>query len=102
MKEIESHLKDKMQVEEVVPVRSEKKFIGSVVPKRGHKCFEYNLKTGEVLEAEFESKDAFFPVEGEKEINGRKTIVRKEGCAYVTALNKKNAIKKVERILKTM
>jgi hypothetical protein len=35
MKEIELLGKDALQVKEVAPVKSRKKFLGSVVPKRG-------------------------------------------------------------------
>jgi hypothetical protein len=99
MKEIELLGKDALQVKEVAPVKSRKKFLGSVVPKRGHTCFEYNFKTKELVEATFTQTDAFYPLEGQDKADGRKIIVRKEGCAYVTALNKKNALKKIARAL---
>jgi len=102
MKEIELLGKDKLQVEEVVPVKSQKKYLGSVTPKRGHKCFEYNLKTKEISLAVFKQSDAFFPTDENSKADGRHIIVRNEGCAYVTALNKKNALKKIEKILKAM
>jgi len=102
MKEIELLGKDKLQVEEVVPVKSQKKYLGSVPPKRGHKCFEYNLRTKEIGLALFKQSDAFFPLQGQEQADGRHIIVRNEGCAYVTALNKKNALKKIDKILKTM
>lgn len=98
MKELEISIKDKLELKAETPVKSERKFLGSVVPKRGHSCFEINLKTGEVCLAEFESSDAIFPLDGEV-VRTSKVVVRRENCVYVTALNKKNAEKKVKQTL---
>jgi len=98
MKELEIRSKDRLELKAEIPVKAERKFLGSVLPKRGHSCFEINLKTGEVCLAEFESQDAIFPLDGEV-ARASKVVVRRENCVYVTALNKKNAEKKVKKML---
>jgi hypothetical protein len=72
-------------------IKKELKLLGSLNPQRGHKCFEVNTITNEVSEAEFfEDYVAMFSSSYER----KKKLRVKENCVYITALNKKNAIKK--------
>lgn len=67
------------------------KFIGKLIPQRGHKCFEINTITNEVFEAEFfEDYVSMFSSSYER----KKKLKVKENCVYITALNKENALKK--------
>ena len=59
------------------------KKVGSLTPHAGHTLFEINHNTQQVVVAEF------IPSE-----SGKKKVLVKEGCEYVSALNMKNAIKK--------
>lgn len=77
----------------VAPIKSEVKYLGSLKPCKGHTCYELDLKTKIITEAKLESVNA--------DINGkvRSKVIVKDGCLYVTALNKLNADHKFGRML---
>lgn len=68
-------------------------YLGSIRPHRGHKCFELNIKTGDVNEASYEQIKAKYTTA--KSIGIVRKIIVKEDCLYISALNKKNAIRKL-------
>lgn len=91
MKELEKYSKISIESEVVVPIKTELKLIGTLKPNKGHKCFEINTITNEICEAEFyEDIVSMFSSSYER----RKKLKVKENCVYITALNKKNALKK--------
>ena len=53
--------------------------VGTLKPKRGHKVFEFNYVLKELNEV--------LPIDGK--------VKTKPGCIYVSALNKRNAAKKI-------
>jgi len=68
----------------------ERKPIGSVKMKNGHKMFEFNIRTKEMNEAQY--------IDGR---NGkRKKLLMKKDCLYEPAVNKKNAARKILKRLK--
>jgi Uma2 family endonuclease len=73
----------------------ESNFLGSISPKKGHRLFQLNTETGEVTEAHVEGKLVEMP-DGRKEI--RKQVFIREKYLYISALNKKNAIKRFARM----
>jgi hypothetical protein len=73
----------------------ESNFLGSISPKKGHRLFQLNTETGEVTEAHVEGKLIEMP-DGRKEI--RKQVFIREKFLYISALNKKNAIKRFARM----
>lgn len=101
MKELEKFNKDidrdqvfieQQKVEEV-----EYKLEESYVPKRGHKTWEINLETFEVLEATYvEAKTLAWEEAVSKKTNSVKDIVRKPGFAYIGALNPSSALKRLK------
>lgn len=96
MKELEQYFKISDSTEIVKPIKKEDKLIGTLKPQRGHKCFEINAITSEVLEAEFfEDFVSMFSSSYER----RKKLKIKENCIYITALNKANAFKKYKSII---
>lgn len=76
-------------------IEKQLKYVGHVRPHSGHKCFEINLKTGEANLAEFKEEAISFEDAKNGIVSGKKKIIIKEDCVYITALNKKNAIKKL-------
>ena len=70
-------------------------FLGSISPNKGHRLFQLNTETGEVTEAHVEGKIVEMP-NGRKEI--RKQVFIREKFLYISALNKKNAIKRFARM----
>jgi len=91
MKELEKYSNDSNVVKQVAPIKKEKELLGTLYPKKGHKCFEINTITENIIEAEFfEDIVSMFSSSYER----RKKLKVKENCVYITALNKKNALKK--------
>jgi len=62
-------------------------FVGSRVIQPGHKVFEYNFVEDKLLEATFVKS----------RLGTRKAIKMNERCIYVSALNRKNAVKKLNQ-----
>ena len=97
MKELEQY--EKVSEEIVIPIKKETKLLGTIKPHRGHKCFEINTLTGEVTDAAY-TEESITIMTSSKYTPKRKINV-KENCIYITALNKKNAIKRFNT-LKTL
>ena len=70
----------------LVQLRLRPKKIGSIRPKKGHKIFEFNYVTKDFNEAKYDLQI---------KNKGRKIIITNKNCIYVSALNKKNAAKKI-------
>lgn len=99
MKELNLKTEVKDQTEEVrqKEVHEEKpKHVGTMKPHRGHTLFKYNTNTGELTRAEFVEQEADYSrvIEG-KNPTKNKVVRAEEGCIYVSALNLKNAVKRL-------
>lgn len=107
---------DKVQEERKKEVEKKQEFMGSMTPKKGHTMFEVDLLNQKIRPAQFEKvtkyeehaekpkSDGLGVIEykdGSKKLvidklpNISKKLLGKEGCIYVSALNKKNLIKKL-------
>lgn len=98
MKEIQPQLKD--EIVKVPEQKTELKFLGSNKPYRGHTLFKINISTSEIEVADFEVKA--IPLKNAKLKNPpvRKKVIVEEGFYYISALNKKNALKKWQNVQK--
>jgi hypothetical protein len=95
MKELEQY--EKVNQEVVIPVKSEMKLLGKIRPNKGHKVFKINTTTNEISEAEyFYDAVSMFSSSYER----KKKLSMEEGFAYISALNKQNAIKKYKKLKK--
>lgn len=92
MKEIKINLKDQVQVHGQKQVESKKVFLGSIRKIPGHTLFEFNLDTYELQKAEIKV-DVI--VNSSTEYKTRTSVIKKENCIYIQALNLKNARKKI-------
>lgn len=70
----------------------EHELIGVIVPHSGHTLWKINKETFEISVAEYSKTNYTF---GSEENNPR--VIIKEGYAYVSALNKQNALKKYKK-----
>lgn len=70
--------------------------VGQLKPHRGHTIFKYNKKTNKLEKAKFEEDDERFPTELNQK-GKRKIIMAEEDCIYVSALNVKNAVKRLAK-----
>jgi hypothetical protein len=94
MKELETptqiEIKEDKQVEKL-------KFVGQAILKRGHRCWELEIETGNIIPATFEKQDIHI----EMDITAKKRkVVMKEGCLYFNGLNRKSVIKQMNNLLK--
>lgn len=86
----ESQSQEDIELHAQKQVEKKTVLIGSTFLTPGHRCFEINTKTLKVEEAQYEREVHFNAAD-------RRKIITKEGYAYVTALNKKNALKRFKR-----
>lgn len=91
MKELE--LTNKQQIE--VSVKQKKKIehelIGKIIPFEGHTIWQINKETLEVEKAKFSNTTYVVGIVNKKE------IIIKDGFAFVSALNKRNALRKYKK-----
>jgi hypothetical protein len=87
MKEVEQKISDKTEVSIKQKKQIEKKLIGDIVPHNNHKIWKINKETLEVEEAKY--INSAYILGGDN----KKQILITDGFEYVSALNKKNALK---------
>lgn len=97
---MEKELKTQVEVVEIAKEEKEPriKFAGTIRPQKNHILFEINLENETIERAEFEEIE-FLSLEKGKNITKKKKVIMKKGCLYISALNEKNAIKKLNRAL---
>jgi hypothetical protein len=90
MRELEIKLNDKNNTEISIQkkIQIQKELIGKIIPHAGHRIFEINKKTLNVELAEFTN---YTFILGNN--HNRQEIICNSDCTYVSALNKKNALK---------
>lgn len=100
MKELDVNklVKEKQNVEvtQQKEVEYRLEYESTIIPHENHTLFEINIDTLEVSIPEYKVRDYVYNphwVKGSK-IQGHSEVIRKEGFAYISALNKKNALKK--------
>ena len=94
MKEFEGVFqeKDKMEISVQKKQQKEKELVGKIIPHAGHKVWEINDETLEVQEAKYEQQNFIFGIK-----NTNPEIIIRSGFSYVSALNKKSALKKYKQ-----
>jgi len=88
--------KDQVEIVDQTKVEKKKQFVGTLNMFPNHVCWEYNVETNELLHAKF-TETQFNMSTGKPE---HRKVEVKETCLYLSALNRKNAIKKLCKILK--
>ena len=91
MEELKNHNKIEISVNKKVQI--EKELIGKIIPHENHTLFEINNETGEIKEVTYIPVPTFFKL-GQKVQKPKKEALIREGFSYVSAMNKKNALKK--------
>ena len=100
MKEIDPTIKDRTEIVNEQQIISKKKqFIGRIIPQSGHKTFEYNTITNELQFATIEpTGETSYHM---KMLVVHKRVINKPDCLYFTALNFKNAVKYLQKHVKS-
>jgi len=102
MKETLSHAKDEVQAVAEVPVESQRVFQGNQRLRPGHKCWKIDGKTLEVTEAEYETAPIKFDEANDPMVSPKRRVIMEKGYWYVTALNKRNAIRRLHVMISQM
>ncbi len=96
----EKDTNDKIEIVKQTSIEKQTVFIGTARPRKGHTMFEYNRKEMTIVEAEFDELPALKFEDAKLGVkSASKTITKKPDCIYVSALNKKNALKILKREL---
>lgn len=96
MKETELFTADKVAIHKQNIIKAANEHhIGTIRPHSGHTLFEINAVSGDIAPAEFEVSTAVYSANSKGLV--RRKIVIKANCVYISALNKKNAIKQLLR-----
>ena len=94
MKEFEGVFqeKDKMEISVQKKQQKEKELVGKIIPHAGHKVWEIDDENLEIKEAKYEQQNFIFGIQ-----NSNPEIIIRNGFSYVSALNKKSALKKYKQ-----
>ena len=99
MRELDKHDRetDKQSIELQQQKQQEKEltFLNRQTPKKGHRVFEINTKTLQVVQAEYVEDKVIHWHQAIKEMYTgqiKKTIVVNKSCVYISALNSENAL----------
>jgi len=89
MKELQIKVKDQTEVSIKKKQKIERELVYTLNPYNGHKLWEINNKTLEVKKVKYSTSNNYY-------YGGlnKKEVEIKRGYTYVSALNKKNALKK--------
>lgn len=87
-------VKDKIEIVGQAEKKYQVNKLATINPHKGHILYEFNLIKKEITVAEFDKQDVEM-LKLKKEWTGvTKKVIVKPDCIYISALNKKNAIKK--------
>ena len=96
----ETEIKHKEPIENVKQTQHEIKtvFTGVLYPKQGHTLFEINVDEQTIEVASFDAPPILkYEDAMQRNVSSAKKLTRKQGCLYISALNKKNVIKILKR-----
>lgn len=75
------------------------KHINTIRPHNGHTLYEVNLTTKTIVPATFEKEEQIdFEKAKKKLAYTRKKVITKPDCIYISALNVKNVLKRLNRM----
>lgn len=96
MKELFTSARDQTEIVYQKQLKKEVKLIGSQRRIPGLTLWEYNLKTKQLVKAEFKKIDHKLNFD-RTDLEKRYQVIINENCTYFQALNEKNAIKVLKR-----
>jgi hypothetical protein len=102
MKEITQVKKDEVTAVAEIPVENKEVFQGRQRLFAGQKCWQINGKTFEVEEAKYEVEAVKFEDAAVNMAAPKRKVLMQKGHWYVVALNKKNALRKLDKMIRQM
>lgn len=96
---LENQIKQKVEVVETVKDEkpTELKYVGTLKPKKGHRVFEINTLTLMIREAVYEEESDLVLISNKIKKGKKKKLITDKDCIYISALNTKNAVKKLNK-----
>jgi len=95
---VEKEQKDQLEFVKQTKAETQKVHVGRINPKRGHSLFEVNIVLKTIELASFDKSEVISFEDARKGlISVNKKVTKNKDCEYITALNKKNVIKILER-----
>lgn len=94
-----SLLPDKDKTEFVKQVQQEYKHIGSIKYRPGSTLWQFNTETGELKPAKVTVKEQLIWTSKGNCTKKTRSVIYEDKCVYMWALNRKNAEKKILRVI---
>lgn len=83
----------------VKPVQQEYKYIGSIKYRPGSTLWQFNTETGELKPAKITVKEQLVWTSKGDYTKKTRSVIYEDKCVYLWALNRKNAEKKILRVI---
>lgn len=99
MKETEIVIKDQVEIVSEHKQKKELKHMTQTIMSPGHKCFELNIETGDIVEAQYIQTTVSFDKAKNGSLSSQRKLIIKDKCLYTTALNMKNALKRFKKMI---
>lgn len=98
MKETYIPVKDKIEITKQQEAETQKILDSNIIPHENHTLFEVDLSIKEIRLAVFDELPAIKWEDALKsKVSAIKKVTKKDNCIYISALNKKNALKILKR-----
>lgn len=94
-----SLLPDKDKIEFIKQVQQEYKYIGSIKYRPGSTLWQFNTETGELKPVKVIVKEQLVWISKGDCIKKKCSVIYEDKCVYMWALNRKNAEKKILRVI---
>ena len=86
--------KEKTELQIQKKQQIERELVGKIIPHSGHTVWEINPETEEIEKAMYLERNWDFVTDISDLADNKTEVLYREGFVYVSALNKKNALKK--------
>lgn len=98
MKETDIPVKDKIEITKQQQAEKQKILHSKIIPHENHTLFEVDLSIKEIRLAVFDELPAIKWEDAlKRKVSAIKKVTKKDNCIYISALNKKNALKILKR-----
>jgi ribosome-associated translation inhibitor RaiA len=97
MNEIKTKTQIKTEITKQAKKDIQKRLDGNIQPKKNHIVFEVNLQLETIEKAKFDKNVTITYSNALIQKKENKSITKNKDCIYISAMNKKNLIKKLKR-----
>ena len=97
MNELKQRFSENLEVQKQAKKDIQKRLDGNIQPKKNHIVFEINVCENTIIQAVFDKNITITFAQAVSERKENKSITRNKDCIYISAMNKKNALKILKR-----